>query len=67
VNPDEIKGSMTMEEVASTYGVEGSAVFEKAGWPSDLPLDKPLKEIATDLGKEVSEIREAVKALVVKQ
>ncbi len=63
-NPDEIKGSMTMEQVASTYGVKGDTVFEKAGWPAGLPLDKPLKEIAADLGKEVSEIRNAVRELV---
>lgn len=55
---------MSMQEVASTYGLEGKAVYEKAGWPADLPMDKPLKEIAAELGKEVSEIREAVAALV---
>ena len=65
-NPDEIRGSMTMEEVASTFGVDGRAVFEKAGWPADSPADKPLKEIAGALGREVSEIREAVKALPAK-
>lgn len=63
-SPDEIRGSMSMQEVASTYGLEGKAVYEKAGWPADLPMDKPLKEIAAELGKEVSEIREAVAALV---
>jgi NapH/MauN family ferredoxin-type protein len=66
-NPDEIKGSMTMEQVASTYGLDAAAVFAKAGWPSELPADKPLKEIATELGKEVSEIREAVKELIEKR
>jgi len=65
-NPDEIRGSMTMEEVASTYGVDGRGVFEKAGWPPDSPVDRPLKEIAGTLGREVSEIREAVKALSAK-
>lgn len=66
-NPDEIKGSMTMKEVASTYGLDSAAVFEKAGWPGELPEDKPLKEIAAELGKEVSEIREAVKELIEKR
>jgi ferredoxin len=64
MNPEEIKGSMTMKQVAATFGVDGSAVFEKAGWPGGLPLDKPLREIAADLGREVSEIREAVKELL---
>lgn len=62
--PDEIKGSMTMEQVSSAYGVDGHAVFEKAGWPKDLPMDKPLKDLAAELGKDVSEIREAVKTLL---
>jgi NapH/MauN family ferredoxin-type protein len=66
-NPDEIKGSMTMEQVASTYGLDAAAVFAKAGWPGELPVDKPLKEIATELGREVSEIREAVKGLIEKK
>jgi len=66
-NPDEIKGSMTMEQVASTYGLDAAAVFAKAGWPGELPADKPLKEIATELGREVSEIREAVKELLQKK
>ena len=66
-NPDEIKGSMTMEQVASTYGLDAAAVFAKAGWPAELPVDKPLKEIATELGREVSEIREAVKELLEKK
>jgi len=66
-NPDEIKGSMTMEQVASTWGLDAAAVFEKAGWPGELPADKPLKEIATELGKDVSEIREAVKELIEKR
>jgi Polyferredoxin len=66
-NPDEIKGSMTMEQVASTYGLDAASVFEKAGWPRELPVDKPLKEIAAELGKDVSGIREAVKGLIEKR
>jgi hypothetical protein len=58
---------MTMEQVASTYGLDAAAVFVKAGWPGELPVDKPLKEIATELGREVSEIREAVKGLIEKK
>ena len=66
-NPDEIKGSMKMEQVASTYGLDAATVFEKAGWPGELPADKPLREIAAELGRDVSEIREAVKALMEKR
>jgi len=62
-NPEEIKGSMTLRQVAETYGVEERKVLEKAGWPLDLPSDKPLKDLAAELGKEVAEIRQAVKEL----
>lgn len=65
-NPEEIKGSMTMGQVAETYKLDGGKIFERAGWPAGLPLDKPLKEIAGDIGKEVSEIRNAVKELLAK-
>ncbi len=58
---------MKMEQVASTYGLDAATVFEKAGWPGELPADKPLREIAAELGRDVSEIREAVKALMEKR
>ncbi len=63
VNPEEIKGSMTLRQVAETYGVEERRILEKAGWPLDLPSDRPLKDLAAELGKEVAEIRQAVKEL----
>jgi len=55
---------MTLRQVAQTYGLEGRKILEKAGWPADLPPDKPLKEIAAEIGKEVSEIRSAVRELL---
>lgn len=64
LNPEEIKGTMTLRQVAQTYGLEGRKILEKAGWPADLPPDKPLKEIAAEIGKEVSEIRSAVRELL---
>jgi len=64
LSPDEIRGSSTMQEISQSYGLDGSNVFEEAGWPSDLPVDKPLKDIASELDKEVQEIRDAVKELL---
>lgn len=62
--PDEIKGSMTMEQVSLTYGIDGKAVFERAGWPSESDPAKTLKTLAQEMGREVQEIRDAVKELI---
>ncbi len=62
--PDEIKGSMTMSEIAATYGLDGEKIFEKAGWPSGSDQALPIKTIAQELGKEVQEIRNAIKDLL---
>lgn len=62
--PDQIRGSMTVEEVARAYGLEPEAILRKAGWPEDVPLDAPLKELKDLYGVEVEMIREAVKELL---
>ncbi|MDO9508638.1 MAG: 4Fe-4S binding protein [Thermovirgaceae bacterium] len=62
-NPDEIKGSMTMQEISKTWNLEGVKVFETAGWPADTRQDVPLKTLEGELGKSVTDIREAVKKL----
>ncbi len=62
--PDEIKGSMTMNEIATTYGVDGKKVFEKAGWPVESDPEISIKTVAHELGKEVQEIRNSIKDLL---
>ena len=62
-NPDEIRGSMTMQDISKTWNIEGERVFEAAGWPADTKQDVPLKTLEEELGKSVSDIREAVKEL----
>ena len=65
-SPEEIKGSMTMRQVEEIYKVHGEEVFTLAGWPDNLSKEKPLKDLAVELGKEVSQIRDAVKKLLEK-
>jgi len=66
-SPEEIKGSMTMRQVEETYKVSGEDVFILAGWPQTLDKNTPLKDLAGGLGKEVSQIRNAVKKLLEKK
>lgn len=63
-HPDEIKGSMTMEQVSMTYGVDGKEVFERAGWPVESDPSKTLKTLAGETGREVQEIRDALKEIM---
>lgn len=63
-NPDELKGSVTLEDVAAGYGLDAAKILEKAGWPADTPKNISLKEAGTPLGREPSDIRTAVKELL---
>lgn len=64
VPPDQIRGSMTLDEVAASYRLEATAILEKAGWPMDARRDVPLKELKAQYGLEVEAIRVAVKELL---
>lgn len=63
-NPDELRGSVTMEEIEQIYGIDGQELFRKAGWPADGDKAAKLKDLAEEHGKEVGEIREALKELL---
>ena len=63
-NPDEVRGTQTLREVATLFGVEEEALLAEAGWPSGVSSDVPLKDLAVSLGAEVQAIREALKRLV---
>lgn len=63
-NPDEIRGSMTMQEISKTWNIEGASVFETAGWPADSDQGVPIKNLAEEMGRSVTDIREAVKKLL---
>lgn len=64
INPSEIKGTATLLELQAAYGLEPSAILKEAGWPEDLSQDVPLSNLRTVTGKEVEDIREAVKKLL---
>ena len=64
LSPDQIRGSMTLEQVANSYGLSPAAILEKTGWPGDASLQIPLKELKDTYGGEVEDVREAVKALM---
>jgi len=63
-NPDELKGSFTLAEVASGYGLELSAILEKAGWPADADPNVKMRDVANTIGRDSSDIRNAVKELL---
>jgi len=62
--PDEIRGSMTVREIAETYGLDGKQILEKAGWPTDSDQGTEAKALAQSLGLEVQTLRDAVKELL---
>ncbi len=63
-NPYDIRGSVTLLDLQTTYGLSPEAILKEAGWPQDISYDVPLKELKTQLDKELDEIREAVKRLI---
>jgi hypothetical protein len=63
-NPDELRGSVTMAEIEQMYGIDGEELFMAAGWPADSDRTVKLKDLAEEYGKEVSEIRAALKELL---
>lgn len=63
-NPDSIRGSMTLLDVGSTFGLDPAAILAEAHWPKESSLERPLKELAAESGKEVQEIRDAVSRLL---
>lgn len=62
--PDQIRGSMTLEQVAASYNLEASVILKRAGWPEEAPQDVPLKELKGLYGLEVEAIRQAVRELI---
>ena len=56
----EIKGTMTLAEVETMFGVPADALLRDLSLPSDTPTDVPLKQIMQPLGREVQEVRQAV-------
>lgn len=63
-NPDEIRGSLTLDEVAALYGLDAAAILKEASWPEEAPRDIPLKELKDRYGTELDVVRDAVRNLI---
>ena len=66
-NPDEIKGSLTLLEIGTMYGVDPSEIVDMLrdkGWTGEISLEEPVKDIAKSRGEEVQVIRDAVKDIL---
>lgn len=63
-NPDEIRGSQTLRDLASLYGLDPAAILENSPWPAGASLDVPLKELKGLYGTELDVIRDAVRKLI---
>jgi len=59
-DPQAIKGTMTFDEVAETFGVETGTLLESLGLPADTPTGKPIAPIMKGQGREVQEVRDTV-------
>jgi NapH/MauN family ferredoxin-type protein len=58
LNPQEIKGSATFNEICSDFSVQPEYLFEKLGLDENTDLNAPIKDIMKPLGREVQEIRD---------
>ena len=63
-NPDEIRGSQTLRDLAALYGLDPASILENSLWPADASLDVPIKELKDLYGTELDVIRNAVKKLI---
>ncbi|NCC68443.1 MAG: 4Fe-4S binding protein, partial [Clostridia bacterium] len=63
-NPDEIRGSQTLRDLAALYGLDPASTLENSPWPADASRDVPIKELKDLYGTELDVIRDAVKKLI---
>ena len=47
-NPDEIKGWMTLNDVATAYNVPAAEILAEFGLPADTPGDAQIKSLESD-------------------
>lgn len=60
VSSEDIKGFMTVKEVAEILGMPLEALYEKLGLDKSFPEQSPMKSAALSLGKEFSELKAAL-------
>lgn len=62
VPPDfELKGKMTIAEIAKTLGTTEEAVIQKLGLDPKIPKDSPLKDLSENYNFTMSDIKEKIK------
>lgn len=69
LNPDNIKGYMTIDDICKEFNVDKNALLEKVNLPKDTPTNIPAKDLKTVLAEkniefDVDSIRIAVKELI---
>lgn len=63
-DPANIRGFMTLEQVARSFGLSTDEITSSAGLPPDTPVDEPVKDVVAPLGLETEDVREAVARLL---
>lgn len=64
LDPANLRGFMSLAEIEVTYGIPASSLLEQLGLPSDTPTSEPVNEVMKSAGREVEEVREAIRALL---
>lgn len=69
LNADNIKGYMTIKDVATEFNIDINVILDKASLPRDTDINKPLKELKNDLLTkgiefETEDLKEVVKELI---
>lgn len=69
LNTDNIKGYMTLNDVAEEFNIDIKVLLEKCNLPEDTDINKPMKTLKDDLAEkgiefETSNLREVVKEII---
>lgn len=60
----QVKGSMTLRQVAGTYGLSLETLVAECGLPADVDVDKTLRDLSAEIpGFDVEAVRDAVERL----
>ena len=62
-DPQEIRGSAVLKEISEEYSLDIKLLLKTLNLPDDTDINTPVKDIMTSVGREVQEVRDAVKKL----
>ena len=66
-NPQEMKGSITLNQISSEYMVDIKDLISELGLDGNIDLNLPVKDILKPLDREVQEVRDAIQKLMDKK